>query len=154
MSKERQVISMTQYVRFIIREPLSDREKLLSIIDYSLFLQSTIELKRFIPCKDGKLLEKPSIEEYRSTYDTAYYEYKWRIYYNKDMESYQQVEKDVWFEGWEYVEKVRHAYVENKELDSSIGLSYINFGHTIEQYISQGHKLTLTEHKAKELGLL
>jgi len=102
---------------------------------YAKFFQQELKLGDFIPCdKDGKPLEKPHLT----------------IYSVIELKEYQQAKERVIFEGLNYKEMKDYYVVYNEKLNGEIWYSW-NKSKTIEDLMDR--ELTLTESKAKQLGL-
>ena len=72
------------------------------LMKYGEFLDGTVQLCDFIPCKDGKPLEKP---EQNTPLESAQYRML--------LHDYQQAQDAVIFEGWEYVQTGETFYIKN-----------------------------------------
>lgn len=130
------LISMTDYVDKVLTEwtdrAVSEIDLVARLSDYKDFLKTPLTLGMFVPCdEEGNVLEEPISSDPNSLSDP---------YFMKDLEDYQKAKERVIFEGFD-MEMIEQSGI----------LIVIKQGKTVEQYIPM--ELTLTESKAKELGL-
>ena len=81
------------------------------LMKYGEFLDGTVQLYHFIPCKDGNPLEKPE------NYEAIAKNWEQAKPTAKQMQkciAYQQAQDAVIFEGWEYVQTGETFYIQNE----------------------------------------
>lgn len=128
--------ALYDYEEFILRNTLDKLE------NYAKFLKQTLTLGMFAPCNlDGNVLEEPKWVSPEGV--------KWDEY----VKEYQEAKDRVLFEGFEYIEANKEGDYPFVRIAYLSPINYPKFwnGLTVEHLIK--YNLTLTESKAKELGL-
>ena len=101
--KETKLLSMCDYVlqaKGDVKDSLCEQtfDVYRSVYNYALFLQTPLELKRFIACKDGVPIGKPILYEYYIAAKDN------EVSFKAEFKEYEEALKDVWFVGFELVE--------------------------------------------------
>ena len=144
----------------MLSEELTTHEAMLLAIKHRQFLQTPLELKRFVACKDGVPLDNPNDSDYEFKYHHAGGETETRCdwdKYNEDFEDYEEALKDVWFENFELLEDDGEGEgwrfkIEEENCASYFWLSKNSNIEDMVEHVPMTDK-KLTQSKAKELGL-
>ncbi len=145
-------LSMIKFVLWLLdKNTLKNTpfEKYYVLKKHAKFLQQTLSLNMFIPCKDGKPLEEP--EEFNSIYKKGKHFQRSsafdRIAFKNDLADYQQAERSVIFPGW----KLKNGESSLAYLESKNNRIVLIQKRTIEQLITQIPDIAITENYYREI---
>jgi len=143
--KGKEVVLTTDYVHFAL-SPIKTKD----------FGKQPLLLEKFIPCLNGKPLEKPKQKKYKiaNAHEIGGGSYKWTVIGSGqshlfDLKEYQQAEADCLFEGWELSEETYAIQKGNMFIYFMPDNMYSSTGHDIKIIRFYAYSDTIIEDVAE-----